>query len=82
MKIIKQKETNRIKNVKKWMSGKPGTCDICGHEFDSGDKYFYDFKTPMGPCGLGCEKCFKDNNGQLGIGYGQKYNLKTLEKIA
>jgi hypothetical protein len=36
----------------------------------------------MGPWGLGCEKCFKDNNGQLGIGYGQKYNLKTLEKIA
>ena len=73
---------DKMKIVKKWLSGKPINCDICGHEFDSGDKYFYDFKTTMGPWGLGCEKCFRKENGQLGIGLGQKYSLKTLEKIA
>ena len=79
---IKQKETNRVKNVKKWLSGKPSHCDICCEPFDSGDKYFYDFKTSMGPWGLGCEECFRKENGQLGIGLGQKYSLETLEKIA
>jgi hypothetical protein len=78
---IKQKETNRMNIVKKWMSGKPSHCDICRQPFDSADKYFYDFKTSTGPWGLGCEECFKNNNGQLGVGHGQKYSLKTLEKI-
>jgi hypothetical protein len=45
------------------------------------DKHFYDFKTTSGPWAIGCEKCFEKRGMGLGIGRGQKYELKTLKKV-
>lgn len=70
-----------MKIVKKWISAQPVKCDICNHIFSEKDKYFYDFKIPMGPWGIGCKNCFTTYGTRLGIGRGQKYSLKTLEKI-
>lgn len=70
-----------MKTVKKWLSGKPSKCEFCNRPFDSVDKYFYDFKTRKGFWCLGCKDCFKYEDGKLGIGYGQKYKLKTMEKV-
>jgi hypothetical protein len=70
-----------MKTNEKWLSETPPCCEICGKLFNSTDNFFYDFKTWNGSWGIGCETCFKENEGQLGSGCGQKYDLKTLEKI-
>lgn len=46
------------------------SCDFCDEDA------WYDFKTSGGPWANGCEECFKANNGQLGLGMGQKFILK------
>jgi len=63
---------------KKWIGSEPKKCDYCGHDFH---KVFIDGKTVMGPWALLCEFCHNRYGVGLGQGKGQKYNLKTLEKI-
>ena len=65
---------------KEWRGENPIACDICGHKFGTNDKSFYDFKTKMGPWGIGCQSCFQKYGNGLGTGCGQRYNLKTMEK--
>ena len=67
--------------AQKWMGSKPASCDICGHRFKDNDRFFYDFAMRQGKWALGCEKCFKKHGLGLGNGKGQKYDLKTLEKM-
>ena len=63
--------------TKKWMGST--TCDFCG---EKPKKYFVDGKTTYGPWALMCEKCYCTYGlAKLGLGYGQKYNAKTHEKI-
>ena len=63
---------------KKWMGSKPEKCDLCGKKFE---EIFIDGKTEMGPWGLLCGVCHYMYGVGLGTGRGQKYDLKTLEKI-
>ena len=62
----------------KWCGTKPEKCDICGGKFK---KVFYDAKTVHGPWGLLCGDCHANYGYGLGMGRGQMYNLKTLNKI-
>ena len=66
---------------KRWMGTKPVRCDICGHKFGDKDEHFYDFATRQGPWALGCDSCFKKYGIGLGIGRGQKYDVRTLYKV-
>ncbi len=57
-------------------------CDICKvdvRKFPS----FYDARTKEGAWALMCPDCFTEHGvGKLGIGWGQCYSSKTLEKIS
>ncbi len=66
---------------KKWNGTKPVKCDLCDQPYRATDQYFYDFKTSFGPWALGCQRCFKVQGGSLGLGCGQKYDLKTMVKL-
>lgn len=63
---------------KKWMGAIPEKCDVCHNEFKD---VFIDGATLMGPWGLLCESCHQEVGIGLGIGRGQKYDLKTEMKI-
>ena len=64
---------------KRWETKAPEKCDGCG---DILETYFIDGKTIFGPWAIMCENCHTTHGVGLGIGLGQKYDLKTLEKIA
>ena len=66
---------------RKWMGKKPVTCEICGHRFDDQDRYFFDFAMRQGKWALGCEPCFKKHGVGLGSGSGQKYSIRTMDKV-
>ena len=70
------------KPIVRWLSRKPEKCDLCKTPLRPPEKFFYDFRTQMGPWGCGCEECFDQYGVGLGTGKGQKYDLKTLEKVA
>ena len=67
-----------MKTVKKWLGNKPENCECCGGKIGS---VFYDCYIPGGAWGLICNSCFADYNCKLGMGCGQKYDTKTLEKL-
>jgi hypothetical protein len=75
-----------MKQKKYWL-GDVIHCDICGCNLVPGlhqkQKYFYDFKTIQGPWALGCQACFEkySYDWKLGLGHGQKYLIKTKEKV-
>jgi hypothetical protein len=63
---------------KKWMGSTPQRCDVCLLPFKW---WFIDGKLSIGPWGLICVSCHATHGCGLGTGRGQKYNLKTLEKV-
>lgn len=66
---------------KKWLSPKPAKCEICLKTFHTGD-VFIDGRTIHGGLwALMCNTCHSNNGGQLGIGYGQKYDWETCNLI-
>ena len=62
---------------KYWFGETPTNCDICGGRIGS---VFYDASTQYGWAKL-CHSCFTSHRCKLGVGLGQKYNTKTLEKV-
>lgn len=64
--------------TKKWMGSDPEACDICRHIIT---KCFIDGRTRMGPWAMMCPSCFKSSGTGLGIGKGQKYELKGNEFV-
>jgi len=62
----------------KWMGPLPDRCDFCGEALKN---RFVDGKTVYGPWGILCQNCHKAIGVGLGLGKGQMYDLKTLEKI-
>lgn len=64
--------------VKKWNGAVPKICTGCG---DSLKDIFIDGKTIFGPWAIMCENCHTTHGAGLGLGRGQKYDIKTLEKI-
>jgi hypothetical protein len=64
----------------KWLGGKPEECEACHGTLGS---IFYDcFVRQMGAWAIVCHACFRSHKCKLGTGAGQKYNSKTLEKVA
>lgn len=68
--------------IKKWM-GKVDKCDICEESLNwiQNKQWFVDGKLKQGPWALMCPRCFEMHGVGLGTGKGQKYDLKTKEKI-
>jgi rRNA maturation endonuclease Nob1 len=67
--------------AKKWNGEKPTTCDTCGRDLTV-LSCFYDARIPqVGSWGLICHRCFTAYQCKLGTGRGQKYSVKTLEKM-
>ena len=65
--------------AKKW----PGStrCSFCGDDVRQHETFF-DATTRFGHWALMCDNCFFINGqGRIGVGRGQKYDGKTLEKI-
>jgi len=65
-------------NKKKWLGTLPEKCDICGIILTA---VFIDGRTIHGPWANMCSECHKEYGCGTGIGYGQKYNISTTEKI-
>jgi len=63
---------------KRWMGTPPEKCDLCEKKLE---EVFVDGKTKQGPWGILCSKCHAKYGCGLGEGLGQKYNLKTKEKL-
>lgn len=61
------------KPVVKWHGVSPKKCDICGRPIT---KTFVDGKTNFGSWGCLCLPCHADCGISLGLGRGQKYQLK------
>lgn len=59
--------------VEKWKTAQPESCDICEKKLK---KYFIDGKTFSGLWAIMCENCHKTEGWGLGIGKGQKYEVK------
>lgn len=79
-----QKLTTKYKvtAADKWLSAKPKECQLCHKKFKEGDA-FIDGAMKAGPWALMCEKCFKTLGvGRLGLGFGQKYDFKTCDKLS
>lgn len=53
-------------------------CDICKHP---AEEYYVDGKTVFGPWANMCIACHKIYGVGLGINKGQKYNVKTRNKV-
>jgi len=68
-----------VKMAAKWSGSKPTDCQVCGGTLGS---VFYDAAMKIGQWALMCNSCFKQYGTGLGTGRGQKYNTKTLEKVA
>lgn len=58
-------------------SGAPKQCDICKGEFSG---VMFDARTRQGPWGCLCGSCFRNENGKLGTGLGQKYLTNSQGK--
>lgn len=64
----------------KWVGTWPSKCQICPVDL-SQQKYFVDGKTKQGSWALMCPLCHIMYGVGLGLGKGQKYDSKTLEKL-
>jgi hypothetical protein len=67
----------------KWGGEKPTVCGACEGNFDRSTSFVDGaIPTSTGPMwGLYHVTCFKSYGGKLGTGRGQKFDMKTLEKI-
>ena len=75
MKEIRQKPVVK----KRWMGARPQSCQCCGQTLR---EQFADGRHPVfGMWGIFAVTCFKRLGGTYGIGRGQRYDLKTLEKL-
>ena len=64
---------------KKWLGTWPANCQLCGISLEAAEK-FYDARLYQGRWGLVCPVCFNAFGTGLGVGLGQEYDSKTLEK--
>ena len=69
-------------NVKKWLGKAPERCNICELPLD-GQGYFIDGRIKgYTTWAIMCTDCHILFGVGLGLGYGQKYDRATLEKVA
>jgi hypothetical protein len=60
-----------------WTGRTPKSCEICKSDLKT---CFVDGKTRMGPWAIMCEKCHDKYGHGLGVGKGQKYEIKPEDK--
>ena len=65
---------------KKWHGTRLSNCNNCNRPLILMQS-FYDAASDRG-WGLFCHQCFTSLGLKLGVGLGQKYDSKTLEKVA
>lgn len=66
-----------------WSSPRPTECNACEGSMEK-STCFVDgaIPTSTGPMwGVFHVTCFKAHGGKLGVGRGQKYDMKTLQKV-
>jgi len=67
--------------IKRWFGTWPANCDMCGLPL-SAFKHFIDGRLRgRSTWALMCPLCHDDYGTGLGVGSGQKYDCKTLEKL-
>lgn len=62
----------------KWYGIPPKKCDICGCSL-TGYKSFVDGRTKNGRWAIMCELCYVKHGVGLGVGKGQKYEMKVIK---
>jgi hypothetical protein len=67
------------KPKKKWMGTIYTNCQLCSCKLG---KVFYDACVSGTAWAVICHSCFTSHRCRLGTGAGQKYDTKTLEKLA
>lgn len=75
---VLQFKAGAAKPKKRWYGPAPKQCDICHVPLT---QTFVDGRTQFGPWAIMCAGCHRDQAIGLGVGRGQRYDLKTLEKI-
>ena len=60
----------------KWHGEPPERCDLCGHKPKG---VFIDGRTKMGAWAIMCSACHKEFGVGLGVGKGQRYELKVVK---
>lgn len=73
-------QEQRTPTTKKWIGTWPANCDFCKAPL-SDEPTFVDGRTFFGPWALMCPYCHDFRGIGIGVGKGQVYNSKTLEKI-
>ena len=76
--MLDERERSIMSAKKKWRGSNPVNCQLCNKPFK---EVFIDGRTMYGQWALMCQACHDLKGRGLGLGYGQKYDLKTLEKI-
>lgn len=66
--------------IRKWTGTWPIDCQFCGTDLTL-QEYFVDGKTLAGAWALMCPICWSVYGIGVGLGKGQKYDSKTLEKL-
>lgn len=79
--VLRMKEDQRRRKLRivEWLGAT--NCDFCRCDVRT-KEYFFDAKTNFGPWALMCPECFALHGyGRIGLGWGQKYDGKSLEKV-
>ena len=61
-----------------WYGPEPHKCQLNGCTIKD---HFVDGKTRFGPWAVMCMTCWRDQGFKLGPGFGQKFDVLTLEKV-
>ena len=73
--IRKMKESM---HQKYWVSPVPTHCQVCGMILEN---HFIDGRTFVGYWTIMCLECHSKDGVGLGLGKGQKYEIKTLKRV-
>lgn len=60
------------------MNGQPTKCDLCGRDLK---QQYVDGRTKIGPWATMCALCHHTHGVGIGIGRGQRFDLKTGKQL-
>ncbi len=68
---------------KKWVGSQPVECNLCKVLLTPSVGWFADASLPLhrGSWAIVCPDCFKEQGCKVGVGMGQRYDIKTLVKL-
>jgi len=71
---------NRMSTSTKWLGTAPDKCQVCGIDL-SQLKYFIDGRLKINGWAIMCVGCHAQYGTGLGVGRGQKYEVKSRLKV-